>query len=219
MKLPNIEDLYKLSPVQHDVLTETVPVQAIYAIDGPLDHAGFKSAWEQAMSRHATLRTAFHSKGLEKPVQAVQQHAALPFADHNWESLPANEQSERFEAFVNEERLRGFELTRAPLMRLSLVRLANDVHPRSSFSGDGHERCASTLPPGTAGEHGIVQELHLMAAPTGSLTRGAVLERLATRLRESEYVRWHSGFACCRSQRATGSTFRFALGRGAEFCR
>ena len=32
MKLNNIEDLYKLSPVQHDLLTESLVAQAIYAM-------------------------------------------------------------------------------------------------------------------------------------------------------------------------------------------
>ena len=128
MKLNNIEDLYKLSPVQHDLLTESLVAQAIYAIDGPLDHARFKSAWEQAISRHATLRTAVHSKGLEKPVQAVQQQVTLPLEEHDWKSLTASEQSARLEAFVNDEHARGFELTRAPLMRLALISFANDVH-------------------------------------------------------------------------------------------
>src|SRR5215203_4593410 len=128
MKAQNIDDLYKLSPLQHDLLAGSLVSQAIYAIDGPLDLARFKSAWEQAMSRHATLRTAFHSKGLEKPVQVVQQKLSLPLEEHDWESLSPGEQSERLKTFISEERSHSFELTRAPLMRLSLIRFASDVH-------------------------------------------------------------------------------------------
>ena len=48
MKLQNIDDLYKLSPVQQELLNESSCVQAVYAVYGPLDYARFKQAWQQA---------------------------------------------------------------------------------------------------------------------------------------------------------------------------
>ena len=128
MKLQNIDDVYKLSPVQQDLLSERWSAQAVYAIEGPLDYARFKSAWEQALLRHATLRTAFHSKNLEKPVQVVQQQVPVTLIEDDWQHLSASEQLANFEAFKTEDHDRGFELQRAPLMRLSLIRFAGDVH-------------------------------------------------------------------------------------------
>ncbi|HET7287329.1 MAG TPA: condensation domain-containing protein, partial [Pyrinomonadaceae bacterium] len=124
--MKNIDDLYKLSPVQQDLLNDRLSAQAIYAIEGQLDHARFKTAWEQALARHVTLRTAFYWKGLEKPVQAVQQRPSLLFEVYDWRS--ANEQSQKLEALISDDRKLSFDLNRAPLMRLSLIQLASDVH-------------------------------------------------------------------------------------------
>jgi amino acid adenylation domain-containing protein len=117
--MKNIEDLYKLSPVQQDLLTESQVGQAVYTLHGPLDRALFNQAWEQAIARHENLRAAFHWKNLEKPVQAIQQNASLEIACHGGEDVAA---------FIEADRQRGFDLNRAPLMRLSLFRLAADLH-------------------------------------------------------------------------------------------
>ena len=117
--MKNIDDLYKLSPVQQDLLDGSQVAQAVYALHGRLDHSRFKQAWEQAIARHATLRTSFYWANLEKPLQAIQQNVSLPIAEHDDGDIAS---------YVEEDRLRGFDLNRAPLMRLSLFRFADDLH-------------------------------------------------------------------------------------------
>jgi len=119
MKLRNIDDLYKLSPVQQELLNESFCVQAVYAVHGPLDYARFKQAWQQAISRHAALRTTFYWEGLEKPVQVIRQNVLLPLEEHDGKNVAT---------FIQGDRKRSFELNRAPLMCLSLFRIADDVH-------------------------------------------------------------------------------------------
>lgn len=117
--MKNIEDLYILSPVQQSLLNETQVAQAVYTLRGPLDSSRIKQRWEQALARHPALRTAFHWKNLEKPVQVIQQNVSLPFAEHD-----ASDVAE----FIEADRRRGFDLNRAPLLRLSLLRHADDLH-------------------------------------------------------------------------------------------
>jgi non-ribosomal peptide synthetase component F/alpha-ketoglutarate-dependent taurine dioxygenase len=117
--MKNIDDLYKLSPVQQDLLTENQVGQAVYALHGPLDPALFNQAWERAIARHDNLRAAFFWKNLEKPVQAIQQNVSLPITYHDDEDIAA---------FIDADRRRGFDLNRAPLMRLSVFRLGADLH-------------------------------------------------------------------------------------------
>ena len=68
-----IEAVYPLSPMQeglffHSLLTPQLDVyfrQIIYRMEGSLDVALFKRAWQQVVNRHAVLRTAFAWKDLK----------------------------------------------------------------------------------------------------------------------------------------------------------
>jgi len=74
------------------------------------------------------LRTAFNWKLRDEPFQIVYRHAELPWKQHDWRKVPAVEQERQLEAFLGEERAHGFELSKAPLMRLTLVQLAEDTY-------------------------------------------------------------------------------------------
>jgi amino acid adenylation domain-containing protein len=56
-------------------------------------------------------------------LQVVQQQTALPWEEEDWRGLSHTEQRERLEALLRADRERGFELTQAPLMRMTLLRL------------------------------------------------------------------------------------------------
>src|SRR3546814_9843988 len=57
-----------------------------------------------------------------RPLQVVQRRVPLPFSVQTWPSfVPA-----RLQALLAEDQARGFELERAPLVRLTLIRIADD---------------------------------------------------------------------------------------------
>ncbi|TNF22209.1 MAG: amino acid adenylation domain-containing protein [Rhodobacteraceae bacterium] len=126
MTAPDALDAYPLSPMQQGMLFHTLsaPGSDVYvqqfscALHGPLKADLFREAWALAQARHAPLRTAFAWTGLPEPLQVVAPHAALPFrrATGDVDTLRA------------EERARGFDLARAPLMRLVLVEGADPAH-------------------------------------------------------------------------------------------
>jgi len=129
-------EVYPLSPMQKGMVFHTVsaPGSDVYveqldsALRGDLDPAAFRSAWEIVLQRHAPLRTAFAWTGLPEPLQVVGPRVRLPLETLDWRELSGEDRLARLAELRREERNRGFDLSRAPLMRLSLVRFTNDLH-------------------------------------------------------------------------------------------
>jgi len=134
--MKNVEDIYPLSPMQQGMLFETLSasVAGIYVeqlsctLSGDLDAAAFAQAWKRVVERHAVLRTAFLWEGLEQPLQIVRQQVKLPYSSLDWRELPATEQEQRLLGYLKQDRATGFELSRAPLLRLALIRLNQKTH-------------------------------------------------------------------------------------------
>ena len=132
----DIEDLYELSPVQQGMLFQSLyaPQSGVYCVQlscllrGDLDIRAFVRSWQQVLARHTILRTAFFWEEISKPLQVVHRRVALPLEEQDWRGLSTIEQATRFEALLESDRTRGFELSMAPLMRLALIRTAEDSH-------------------------------------------------------------------------------------------
>ncbi|MDI1453325.1 condensation domain-containing protein, partial [Streptomyces sp. ATE26] len=129
MSAHNVEDVYGLSPLQFGMLyhsledtSDTRPymVQMTEEVEGPFDETLFGAAWQQLVDRHSILRSAFVWEGVSEPVQVVQRCAPLPFEVRDLRGLP--DQEERLTAFLAEDWDRGFDLSRAPLVRVTVLR-------------------------------------------------------------------------------------------------
>lgn len=126
----HLEDIYTLSPLQQGMLyhISSAPGSRLYVdqsvctLSGALDTAAFQSAWSTVVARHPALRTAFLWEGLSKPVQVVYRRADPLFEELDWRSLSPRVQEAQLQAFLRQDRQRGFDLTTAPLMRLHLIR-------------------------------------------------------------------------------------------------
>ena len=129
----DIEDIYPVVPMQRlflgfaDLATDPGFEQWRYRLRGAVDLAALRAAWELVVSRHAILRTAFVSDGLSQPLQVVSRNVALPWAEHDWREVPEPEQTRRMAELLAADRASGFAFDRAPLMRIAVVRLADDV--------------------------------------------------------------------------------------------
>ncbi|HWS86557.1 MAG TPA: amino acid adenylation domain-containing protein [Pyrinomonadaceae bacterium] len=132
----NIEDIYPLSPLQRGLLFHLLyaPHSGIYFIQlnctfvGRLDVAAFRQAWEALVSRHTILRTSFVWENLKEPLQIVRKQVELPWEERDWRGLSAEEQQAELAGLVEADRAQGFDAARAPLMRLLLVRFADDKY-------------------------------------------------------------------------------------------
>ena len=131
-----IEDVFTLSPIQQGMLFHSASVtdsdpyfrQLTFMLRGDLNVQAFEMAWQSLIERHPTLRTSFFWKDLGRPHQVVRRSVKVPLAYFDWRELPFGERAERMDAFLKDERRRRFELTQAPLMRLSAIRIADDAY-------------------------------------------------------------------------------------------
>jgi myxalamid-type nonribosomal peptide synthetase MxaA len=142
-KGPDVEDLYRLSPIQQGMLFHSLssPSAGMYfeqLLSGG-DELGdleiLREAWRRTTARHPILRTTFLWEGLEQPVQVV--HRSVP-DDLRTVELPAGlsreEVRRELERVMDEDRREGFDLTRAPLARWTLV------HTGDAGGGDDRVR-------------------------------------------------------------------------------
>jgi amino acid adenylation domain-containing protein len=130
-----VDDLYPLSPVQEGMVfhARLEPDAGVYIdqftcrVRGPLDVAAFERSWRRLLTRHPALRTAVHRLESERPLQAVFRRVELPVDRQDWRGLDPATRAERLAAYLRDDRRRGFDLERPPLLRLALLRLDDDL--------------------------------------------------------------------------------------------
>ncbi|HEX8853228.1 MAG TPA: condensation domain-containing protein, partial [Pyrinomonadaceae bacterium] len=131
-----VADLYPLTPTQQGMLFHSLytPETGVYmgqlscVIEGQLDEAAFAEAWRRVVERHDSLRTSFIWENLDEPLQVVRHRVELKLDVRDWRDAPAAEQAQRLESFLSEDWADAFDLARAPLMRLALLRTAADAY-------------------------------------------------------------------------------------------
>ena len=135
-KQKNIEAVYPLSPMQQGMLFHTILAtegglyfeQTTFKVRGAFDVNAFKKALEKTMARNAILRTSFVYKKQDVPLQVVQKEVELPFTELDWSDRSDSAvQAAMLEDFLNNDRAKGFKLAKAPLIRLTVIRLEEDV--------------------------------------------------------------------------------------------
>ena len=141
MSRKNVEDIYPLSPMQQGMLFHTLyaaeggvyVVQRAFTLRGNVDVDAFVKAFQDVTDRHPILRTGFVWERREQPLQVVREKVRLPVESHDLRGISPAEQLVRLAEFLDADRRRGFDLARAPLMRLTLFRL-QDREYRSIWS-------------------------------------------------------------------------------------
>ena len=130
-KTGNIEAIYPLSPLQEGILFHALYTpqtmgyfeQSSSTLEGELNVPAFEQAWQTIVARHPILRTLFTWEKRNQPLQIVRQKVRVPFAYQDWRSYSPSEQQKRLEAFLISDRRQGFDLSKAPLMRLAVMHL------------------------------------------------------------------------------------------------
>jgi hypothetical protein len=126
-----VEDIYGLTAMQQGMLSQTLraPDTGVYVdqwlceLDGDLDTEAFHRAWRRTVRRHDALRSSFWWRGLDAPVQIVWGSVTLPWSSRD---LRGPDLDQRLREFLRADRERGFDCTVAPLMRFSLLRVADE---------------------------------------------------------------------------------------------
>ena len=128
----SIEAAFPLTPLQEGMLYHTIRepaagvfhVQCTAIVDGPLVPEHFARAWELAAIRHAALRTFFAWEGRERPLQVVRPRVIPQLEFVDWRDLDEATQATRWTELLRRDRARGFDLAVAPLMRVTVARVA-----------------------------------------------------------------------------------------------
>ena len=114
---------HSLAALQHGVYIQ----QLICDLQESLDIPSFIHAWEQLVERHPVLRTSFAWESRESPCQIVHHAVEIPCEQYDWRCWSAFEQELKRDAYLLDDRHRGFDLAMPPLFRLALFRL-NEAH-------------------------------------------------------------------------------------------
>jgi len=132
----NIEDIYELSPMQRGMLFHTLYApqsgvyieQALYSLSGgPLDVAVLLKTWQRVVAQHPTLRTAFLWEELDEPMQVVYQEVHVPWKHLDWRDVSPDSRYSQLNDLLAADRRSGFDLAEPPLLRLTLIQIADDI--------------------------------------------------------------------------------------------
>ena len=96
-------------------------------LKGHLQPEVLERSLQEIVRRHETLRTSFQVVG-DQPVQIIDPEVTVPLVTRDLTSLPETSREEEARRLAREEAQRPFDLTVAPLMRATLLKLAEDDH-------------------------------------------------------------------------------------------
>jgi amino acid adenylation domain-containing protein/non-ribosomal peptide synthase protein (TIGR01720 family) len=130
----DIEDVYKLSPLQEGLLfyavkeftSDTYLVQFIGHMQGDIHIEYFRQAWITVVNRHSALRTAFYYEGCDIPVQIVIKNVNHFFTYQDWSKTKNDDIDNRISEFIKKDRQQLFHLGAAPLIRVCLIKISVD---------------------------------------------------------------------------------------------
>ncbi|MGH9969400.1 MAG: non-ribosomal peptide synthetase, partial [Pyrinomonadaceae bacterium] len=128
------ERSYRLAPMQHGMLFHSLsaPDEGVYVVQiscelpPGVDRSAFNRAWQSVVNRHDVLRTCFLWEGLSEPLQKVCEDVPIQIDIQDWTGVPGAGEGGLLESYLLHERRRGFDLSTAPLMRFSIIKMAGD---------------------------------------------------------------------------------------------
>ncbi|MEO1049776.1 MAG: amino acid adenylation domain-containing protein [Bacteroidota bacterium] len=98
-----------------------------YVLEGKLDRAAFSRSFESLMARHESLRTTFTTIDGE-PRQVVHDLSDYDFKVAFIDLRQSQSQNKEARAITTEEVNKPFELSRGPLVSVSLIQMADEEH-------------------------------------------------------------------------------------------
>ena len=132
----SVEDIYPLTPLQQGMLfhslldtsTDVYFASFNWLLEGRIDIDKFQEAWNLVINQHSSLRSATHWQGLRTPMQVVQQSVVMPFTFDDWSGIGSAEQDAKLAEWVATDQRTRFDLSTAPLTRISLIKLSDNSY-------------------------------------------------------------------------------------------
>nr|WP_283472136.1 non-ribosomal peptide synthetase [Methylosinus trichosporium] len=138
----SIEDILPLTPMQQGMLLHTLldPESGMYLmqdrfnIHSALDIDALWRSWDVAFQEHAALRAGFVWQGMETPCQIIHRNVTLPKERLDLRHLERSEAVAHIEQILEKELATGFDMSKAPLIRLRLAQISDhEFHLVLSF--------------------------------------------------------------------------------------
>lgn len=123
-------DRFPLSPMQQGMLVHDLKEphsgvdieQLVVHSAEELDFARMQAAWQWLAARHDILRAQFVWEGIPASSQEILRSVVIPVVVEDARNTSEGGRRERLAAFLRADRLRGFDLGRAPLLRITILR-------------------------------------------------------------------------------------------------
>ncbi|XBO87378.1 condensation domain-containing protein [Bacillus licheniformis] len=133
-----IQDIYPLSYMQEGMLFHSLlhpdsnayVEQISFTISGDLCRDSFQKSLDLLIDRYDIFRTIYIKEvpDLDGPQQVVLSHRKVPVQTEDISALTAEQQQTLIKSRKRADRLRGFDLQKGPLMRLSLYQTGENRH-------------------------------------------------------------------------------------------
>lgn len=131
----NIQKIYPLTAMQEGMLFHTLYGgnhayfnQVCYRTSGHLDTALLEQSLDVLSLRHDILRTSFVYEKNERPIQVVLKNRRIAFYTTDISHLDTRAAKAFLEDFRQQDILRSFDLVKDPLMRLSVIKMADNEY-------------------------------------------------------------------------------------------
>ncbi|WP_052433231.1 non-ribosomal peptide synthetase [Streptacidiphilus carbonis] len=134
-RYPGLTDVWPLTTMQSGLLFHAMlagstfdayQMQLVFHLSGTVDPARMRAAGQALLDRYDNLRAAFVFDAAGDRVQVVQKHVDLPWQYLDLSGFGQEGRDEALRRFLAEDHGTHFDLSRAPLVRMSLVMLAPD---------------------------------------------------------------------------------------------
>jgi amino acid adenylation domain-containing protein len=117
--------LWFLNQLEPDNTAYNVP--AMFRIHGPLDVAALEQSLAEIVSRHEVLRTGFRVEH-GAPVQGITAHAPVQILVTDLRGTPPEQQTAIVDSLAYEVATHVFDLGQSPLLRITLLHLADEEY-------------------------------------------------------------------------------------------
>ncbi|MFH8491098.1 amino acid adenylation domain-containing protein [Streptomyces longisporoflavus] len=137
MARARVEDVWPLSPLQEGLLfhasfddqgADVYQGQRGVDLIGPLDADVLRASWQALLDRHDALRASFRRRTSGEPVQVIAREVTLPWQHVDVSGLAEADADTEVERRSAAELGERFDPATPPLLRLLLIRLAEDRH-------------------------------------------------------------------------------------------
>ncbi len=133
--IKNVQAVYPLIPIQEGLLFHTIrdPKSRAYFIQTYWNCKGYDAkimlaAWETLLMNHELFRANYLWEGLNYPIQVIYKKIEMLLVEEDWSTFTPEEQEIKLHEYLIQDRTIGIDLEKAPLMRLSAIRLSKDEH-------------------------------------------------------------------------------------------